>query len=246
MKLFLETFHFRQQGITLVEVMLACALGLFLMAGLIQIGLAGKRTFTMQQAIINLQENGHYAVYFLNQHLRMAGYAGCESQPPFVKPESAIIGYENNLPAILQGKVVKGTDSVIVGGCYLENGKQRYNQYAYFISTTTRKNKLGKTIVSFYEMPIDGVKRELAANLERMKISYGLMTMDGKNIAGYESADKIKDWRQVRAVDISLLVSSEEPVLTKAESYQFAGETMPADRYLHREWHTYIALREKL
>ena len=51
---------------------------------------------------------------------------------------------------------------------------------------------------------------------------------------------------EVRAVDISLLIGSEEPVLTQAETYQFAGEKMPADRYLHREWDTYIALREKL
>lgn len=231
---------------TLAEVMLACALGLFLMAGLIQICLACKKTFNLQQAIINLQENGRYAVHFLNQHIRMAGYAGCESVPPFVKPESAIAGYENNLPAVLQGKVTKGTDSVIAGGCYLENGKQKYNQYAFFISATTRKNRLGKTITSLYEMPLDGAKRELAANVERMKISYGVMAPDGKNIAGYESADKIKDWRQVRAVDISLLLVSEEPVLTRAETYQFAGEKLPADRYLHREWDTYIALREKL
>ncbi len=237
----------KQRGTTLIEVMLACTLGMFLMAGLIQTYLTCKKTFNLQQAIITLQQNGYYAVYFLNQNIRMAGYAGCESStPPFIKPDSAIVGYENKLPPVLKGKVVNGTGSIIIGNCRIENGKQRYNQYAFFISPTSRKDRLGKSISSLYEMPIDGSKRELVPDVEQMLISYGTMTPDGENIAHYESADKVKDWRAVRAVEILLLVNSEQPILTRPEAYTFAGKIMPADRYLHREWSTYIAMREKL
>lgn len=235
----------KQQGTSTVELMLATALALFLLTGLIELFLSSKRSWDLQQAIVHLQDNARYAGHFVNQEIRMAGYAACEASPPFTKPEAAIIGYGQILPPSLQGKVVKGTDSIVVGRCHLENGKEQFKQYAYFISPTSRKNKLGKSIIGLYEMPIGSSKHELVPNIENMKIIYGMKTSDHKNIAYYASADKIIDWHLVGAVKIEFSLSSQDPILSKPSSYQFAGQQMPADRYLHSQSVTYIALRDQ-
>jgi len=67
----------RQQGMTLIEIMIALLLGAFLLAGILQIFLSTKQTYRMQDNISRLQENGRFAMEFITRDLRMAGYFGC-------------------------------------------------------------------------------------------------------------------------------------------------------------------------
>lgn len=61
------------------------------------------------------------------------------------------------------------------------------------------------------------------------------------------TADQITDWTKVVSVHIALLLDSIEAVNTEPQSYTFLGKTYTAaDRRLHREWDTVIALREHL
>lgn len=66
-----------QNGITLVEVLVAVALSLIILAGVMHIFLNNKQTYRVQEAFARLQENGRFAMQFLAQDLRMAGYVGC-------------------------------------------------------------------------------------------------------------------------------------------------------------------------
>jgi hypothetical protein len=223
--------------------MLACALGAVLLLGLIQIYVATYKTFKLQQAIVEVQENARFASHFLTQNIRMAGYVGCELTPP-VDKDTAIIGYDATLPAGLQGKVLKNTDSIVITQCKLRNGKMTAGKFAYFIGSTTRKNSSGKVVHALFTAPLGEDKEELVANVDDMRIRYGLANPDGHDIAQYVAANAVTDWTQVRSVAISLLLSSSSPVLTKAESITFAGTALPKDRYLHREWDLYITLRE--
>lgn len=236
----------KQSGTTLIEVMLACVLSIFLMTGLIQIYLATKRTFTMQAAFAEIQENARFAIYFLQQNIRLAGYAHCDGNEDYVNQALTIQGYENNLPDFLQGKVVQDTDSIVVGECRAEDGTEKFNQYAFFISPTSRKNALGQTINSLYEMRVDSDKEELVENVAGMKISYGIAADNDQDIKAYVSAAQVTDWAAVRSVDIALLFSSETPVFPQPQPVSFAGAQLPSDRFLYGEWHAYIALRQRL
>lgn len=69
----------RQRGLSLVELLIAISLGLFLSWGAIQAFMAGKRTYTMQQATSRIQENGRLAQEFLAYDIRNAGFTGCGS-----------------------------------------------------------------------------------------------------------------------------------------------------------------------
>lgn len=235
-----------QSGMSLVEVMLAMLLGLFLIAGFIQIYLSTQKTFYMQQALTELQENGRFAAHFLSENIRMAGYAYCDTKEKFVNTDLALQGYDKTLPIFLNAQLVKaGADTILIGSCATRDEKNTFEQFALFVGPTGRKNKLGKTIYALYEKSVSGPKHELVAGVEDMKISYGVVNQLGdRNIADYLAADDVQDWKKVRAVKIALLLASTWPALTKPQAYEFAGNTLPADRFLRREWHVYVVPRE--
>ncbi|MBS4050676.1 MAG: PilW family protein [Methylomonas sp.] len=68
-----------QQGMTLIEILIAMLLGIFLLAGVLQIFLNTKQTYRMQEGLSRLQENGRFAMEFISQDVRMAGFFGCLS-----------------------------------------------------------------------------------------------------------------------------------------------------------------------
>ena len=49
----------RVYGFSLIEVIIGSAISLFLLAGLVAIYLSIQQTFRLQQALAELQENGH-------------------------------------------------------------------------------------------------------------------------------------------------------------------------------------------
>jgi len=75
-----STFR-KQTGLTLIEVMIAMLLGVFLIGGVIQIFISTKQTYRMQENLSRLQENGRFAMDFLTRDIRMAGYRGCSGRP---------------------------------------------------------------------------------------------------------------------------------------------------------------------
>ncbi len=66
----------KQHGFTLVELMIALVITLILMAGISQVFLSSKKSFTIQDTLARQQENGRYVLDTLGQDLRRAGYLG--------------------------------------------------------------------------------------------------------------------------------------------------------------------------
>jgi len=67
----------RQQGLTLIELMVAMVLGLIVLGAVSVIMLNSSQTYKVQDSVARLQENGRFATLFLTRDLRMAGYFGC-------------------------------------------------------------------------------------------------------------------------------------------------------------------------
>jgi len=66
-----------QQGMTLIEIMIAMLLGSVLLTGVIQIFTSSNKTYRLQENMSRLQENGRFAMSFLTQDIRQLGYFGC-------------------------------------------------------------------------------------------------------------------------------------------------------------------------
>lgn len=64
----------RQKGVSLIELMVAMVIGLFLILGVTQIFISNQRTYLFQQAQMGNQENGRFTLAILSQELLKAGY----------------------------------------------------------------------------------------------------------------------------------------------------------------------------
>ncbi|NIP73104.1 MAG: prepilin-type N-terminal cleavage/methylation domain-containing protein [Gammaproteobacteria bacterium] len=66
-----------QRGLTIVEIMVALAISLLLLVGVVQIFTGSKQAYRTQDALSRLQESGRFAVSFLTRDIRMADFWGC-------------------------------------------------------------------------------------------------------------------------------------------------------------------------
>lgn len=66
-----------QQGVTLVELMVAMTIGLFILGGVISVVLSAKHTYTLQDQQARIQENLRFALDQITSELRMVGYSAC-------------------------------------------------------------------------------------------------------------------------------------------------------------------------
>jgi type IV pilus assembly protein PilW len=64
----------RQTGLSLIELMVAMLIGLFLILGVTQIFINNQKSYLFQQGQVGNQENGRFAMAVLSQELSKAGY----------------------------------------------------------------------------------------------------------------------------------------------------------------------------
>lgn len=120
----------RQLGISMVEILIALVISLFLLGGIVQVYIGNKASYTFTDAIGRIQENGRFAMDTLTQDLRMAGFWGCATFDPD-DPANITNNLDPNGPGydpalydfILQGMIegtendgLNGSDSVTLRG----------------------------------------------------------------------------------------------------------------------------------
>ena len=126
----------KHQGFTLVEIMIALLLGVFMTAGIGNIYVGSNETGRLQENLSRIQENGRFALDYLAQEIRPAGFQGCpnlsavspvnviKNFPSSFDFQSAMKGYEYD-GSTLSGytpaaNVVSNTDIITIqrgGGC---------------------------------------------------------------------------------------------------------------------------------
>ena len=72
----------RQHGLSLIELMIALMLGLFLLFALVEILINGKQSFSSANNLSRLQENGRIATDLIVSDMKRAGYVGGNSNVP--------------------------------------------------------------------------------------------------------------------------------------------------------------------
>ncbi len=66
-----------QQGLSLVELLIAMTLGLILMTGMIAVFSGNQRSSELNTAMANMQENARFALTTLSTDIRMSAFQGC-------------------------------------------------------------------------------------------------------------------------------------------------------------------------
>ena len=84
----MNTFSNKQAGLTLVELMVALAIGSFLMIGAVQIYSQSRQAFVVNESIARVQETAQFAMDTIEADLRMASNWGRNSRPLAVEGRS--------------------------------------------------------------------------------------------------------------------------------------------------------------
>lgn len=95
----------RHHGFTVIELLIALALGLLVVAGIIQLFVGNSRTYEIVHAQSRLQENARFAFEFVSRAARSAGYFGCA-------PEDANVARQltGNWPVIPEYNMTEAVD----------------------------------------------------------------------------------------------------------------------------------------
>ncbi|MEJ2363020.1 MAG: PilW family protein [Gammaproteobacteria bacterium] len=126
----------REQGFTLVELMIAIAISAILLLGVVQVFVISRHSYHLDNGLAHAQENARFAVHTLSEDIRMAGYIGCRAVNvanilnnqtnwmfDFDTPLQGWDGSKmSSFPSEFASKAVAGTDAIVV----LRGGNTQY------------------------------------------------------------------------------------------------------------------------
>ena len=226
-----------QYGLTLIEIMVALVLSLFLIAGVIQLFLGSKQTYRFHDALSRIQENGRFAINAMAADIRMADFGS--PTPPAVSGADATTGSNE-------------TDSINLA--WVDGGNQT-RDYAIVASATVPACASAATSLSLNRN--GGGAQELIEGVQAMQILYGVCAdANGDNVidgppVNYVNATAVgAAWGLVCSVRIHLLlVSLENNVVTQPQAYFFpmssAASQTPTDRCLRQAFSTTVRIRNR-
>jgi type IV pilus assembly protein PilW len=260
----------RERGFSLVEIMVALAISLLLIGGVLQIFLSSKQAYRAQDNLSRVQENGRFATDYLGRHVRLAGYRADLSKTPaitFPAGSEAIVGTNDDADG---GNDIKdGTDVITVR--FESDGTMRD-----CLGSLIAPNRLGTNVLRISSVTNDQVcttpagqqicqnpplctviaaqgadrTETIVEDVENMQILFGEDT-DGNRVADrYLPAGAAGlDMNRVVSIRISLLLQTMENNLADApQPYNYNGATTTpptGDLRLRRVYTNTVTLRNR-
>ena len=221
----------QQRGLSLLEIMIALLISVFLLLGVIQTFINAQTTYRLQESMSRMQESGSLALEIIGRDLRATGYWGC------MKGSTGdLLGTDATIT--LKAAFV----TVPTGGC----------------SSTVDKTMtyyLAKTSTIVYVI-VNGVLRkntnnqnnDLIEGVEAIQFLYGEDTNGDHAVNDYVIANQVLNWEHVVSVRVLILITSLEDNLTAQPApYLFNNiTTLPTDHHLRRVFSATFALRNRL
>jgi type IV pilus assembly protein PilW len=234
----------QQQGLSLVELMVALVLGLVLMTGVLQVFLSSRQTYSANEAMARMQENGRFALEFISRSARLAGYVEpiyTGSKPlPLVRPLCTGLPTElcsingagnasDSVGFIMQPPIVDSERRDCLGNIITGINDLIINQFSIIPATGTTPAALGCRAYNLTTSAwIAGPNPQaLVDGVDSMQVLYGITTgNDSRSANQYVSADRVglnlSDWQKVRSVRISVLANSVITTNNNSASRQYA------------------------
>ncbi len=103
-------------GFSLVEVLVALVISLFLLGGVIQMYAGNKATYNFSEAISRIQENGRFAIDIITQDLRLAGFRGCATANFVNYLNTGHADYDASLHDFFNESSIEGTENTGTNG----------------------------------------------------------------------------------------------------------------------------------
>ncbi len=119
----------KQSGFTLLELLISLLITITVISGTVQMLVVSKSNFVTSRELAAAQENARYALKYIVDEIRMAGFTGCTSTPYYYAnsidsstwylKKPGLEGYEHeagisNFPVAFRADTVANTDALIV------------------------------------------------------------------------------------------------------------------------------------
>jgi type IV pilus assembly protein PilW len=198
-----------QQGFTIVEVLVALLIGLFLLGGLSTVVFDNRRTFGTQNQLSQLQDGERLSMTMMGDVIQLAGYF----PGPTINTATSVLLAGGGMTA---GQPMTGTYNGAAPG---DTVTSRYatNSGDGILNCTGASNTSGAvaTYVNTFSVvnsqlvcTLNGVAYPLVSGVTNLSVLYGVNTTGGGNNADtYMNATQVTaagDWNSVISVRLSL------------------------------------------
>lgn len=213
------TSMLRQAGLSLVELMIAIALGITLTAGVIQVFFSSTQTFSLGDDLGQIQQNGRMALDLMTRNIRMAGYRHPDNGnlPDYFFRGTcgawANCTTNNNGSGVNSDRIAiwmdpPPDDGSEIGCTGQALGATEEVANVFYIDTVDDVSSLycRSWSVTNNAWVNAAAGQPLVDGIESMHILYGVG--DGDGVTQYVSADRVTDWSAVRSLRVSLLVNN--------------------------------------
>lgn len=256
------SFKFPSRGLTLIELMVAIALGLILVAVVIQIYIGSRATYNKQEDLSRLQENGRVALEIIGRSARIAGFKSnptnaltgplLPTSPLEIEGTAGLANVSDSLNIRFQGS---GNGAGVADGSVVNCLGTAIDATQIALETTFNRfyianNPAGRPSL-FCDITNnsidDGV--EVISAIEHLRFLYGVDT-SGDFIADfYVPAGAVSNWNQVVSLRIGLIAATPNTInpTLDTQTYNVLGNTYnPTDDRRSRRLYTQtIALRNR-
>jgi type IV pilus assembly protein PilW len=230
----------RQRGFTLIEILVALFVGLFLLGGLFTILQTTRRTSSNQTGLTQLQDEERMAMSMINDVVQNAGYfdANTYQTAQTAWPAAVTVGVTGT--SLASGQALTGvhtgaTVADVLVARYATNGTLSPTSDGLIncigATSTTPANFLNTFYISqptptTYALycTADGVKADgalLVYGVENLQVWYGVSTQAGtNNVDTYKTADQMAtaDWSNTTSVRVTLTFNN--PLWVASQSTQ--------------------------
>jgi type IV pilus assembly protein PilW len=213
--------HHNQRGFTLLEILVALFIGLFLLAGLFTILQNTRRTSTNQTGLTTLQDEQRMAMSILNDIAQSAGYFDNNTYASSSAAWPTATAVSASSTTLAPGQAVSGThtsatvpDQLVVRYATVGTAAANYENLVSCTGTTpatatTFLNVFGVNTATneLYCTPdgTAGNKIPLVSDVTNMQVYYGVSTVaNSNNVDTYMTANQVANWQNVTSMRITL------------------------------------------
>lgn len=239
----------KQHGFSIVEAMISMLIGIILLAGSMQVFISSKKSFLLQDAISQIQDDARFAIHFITRDLRHAGYPQGNLGVNEGAGEALAFDISDNKTS---NNSSEGSDQLAI----------KYESLADCTGNATPlKQGYSRVTINHYRLDSailkcsgnSGNTMELAENVEKFHALYGVDT-DGDGVANYyQHADNItggaSSWNSIVSVRFALLFASSDSVGARQKAFSLLNEGAyipPDDGKLRRVFVSTVMLRNRI
>ncbi len=232
----------KQKGFTIVELMIAGTLGIILIAGVIQLFTGSNRSFSMQEELAKIQENGRFALILLENEIQKGGWVdNFNLDPPnAINLTNSSDGLTDSI-AIAYATVIDGVANRDCNGALVADGRI---ENRFYVGGANGDELLCQGNGG-------GAAQPLISGVTNFQVLYGVETNtacpDAVVNQYITKTDAVAAGNSVILVSVrvSLLLSSDKNVrpAVKVDTHQLLDTAWPtADRLAHRLFQQTISM----